>query len=139
MQIKESFTKYLNLKLLGIISSLLILISEFLPWISSNSLLDRYILYSLVSIQESFLYLIPLVSGIIGIVGFIFIMIDSKHKIKSTILNFMSLGFLLIFFIDFIPSELTYIIGAGIGFYICISGSILFIFNLINILMLKEE
>lgn len=139
MQIKESFTKYLDLKLLGVISSLLILISEFLPWISSNSLLDRYILYSLVSIQESFLYLIPLVSGIIGIVGFIFIMIDSRHKIKSTILNFMSLGFLLIFFIDFIPSELIYIIGAGIGFYICISGSILFIFNLINILMLKEE
>lgn len=139
MELKKFFEKYIDLRLLGIISSLLVIISEFLPWISTFTLLERYILYTQIRIQDSFLYLFPLVSGIFCIFGNLLFIYKFKNRIKSVILNFVGIGFLIIFFFDFIPKELIYVSGAGIGFYFCLVGFILIIFSLINTLMLKED
>ncbi|TFF87309.1 MAG: hypothetical protein EU549_04975 [Promethearchaeota archaeon] len=139
MDIRNLVKQYIDLKLLGIISSILILISEFLPWISNYSLIERYIIYTQIKIQESFLYLFPLVAGIICGFGSILVIYDVQYKIKSVVINFIGLGFLLIFFFDFIPNEMIFFTGTEIGLYICVTGAILMIFHLINILLLKEE
>jgi len=139
MDIQKLIKRYFNLKLLGIISSILILISEFLPWISNYSLLEHYILYTQIKIQESFLYLFPLVAGIICGFGSILVIYDIEYKIKSVVINFIGLGFLLIFFFDFIPNEMIFFTGTEIGLYVCITGAILMVFHLINLLLLKEE
>jgi len=92
-----------------------------------------------VAIEDAFLYLFPLICGIICLVGSIVILYNLNYKINSVIINFIGLGFYLIFIIEIIPRELYYIPYAEIGFYFSIIGSILIFFDILNILLIKQE
>jgi len=114
-------------------------LSQFLPWFSNQSLLYIYIISTSVAIEDAFLYLFPLICGIICLVGSIVILYNLNYKINSVIINFIGLGFYLIFIIEIIPRELYYIPYAEIGFYFSIIGSILIFFDILNILLIKQE
>lgn len=127
-----------NLRLVGVFGSILLIISEFLPWISGQSLLDIYIFSTYVAVEESFLFLFPLISGIICLIGSIIVYYNVEYKINSVIVNFIGLGFLLLFLFEIIPSEVGYISGLQIGFYCCIAGFFIVLINVINVLMISE-
>jgi len=55
------------------------------------------------------------------------------------IINFIGLGFFLVFLIEIIPREFIYLPNAEIGFYFSIMGSILIFFDILNILISKEK
>ncbi len=131
--------RYLDFRLLGLTGSVLLILSQFLPWFSNHSLLDIYIISTTVAIEDSFLYLFPLICGIICLVGAIVILYNLDYKINSVIINFIGLGFFLIFIIEIIPRELLYIPYAEIGFYFSVVGSILIFFEILNILITKQE
>jgi len=92
-----------------------------------------------VAIEDAFLYLFPLICGIICLVGSIVILYNLNYKINSVTINFIGLGFYLIFIIEIIPRELYYIPYAEIGFYFSVVGSILIFFEILNILITKQE
>jgi len=131
--------KYLDFRLLGLTGSILLILSQFLSWISNQSLLDWYILYTSIAIEDSFLYLFPLICGIICLVGTIVIIYNIEYRINSVIINFIGLGFFLVFLIEIIPIEFINLPNAGIGFYFSIIGSILVFFDILNILLIKEK
>jgi len=131
--------RYLDFRLLGLTGSVLLILSQFLPWFSNQSLLYIYIISTSVAIEDSFLYLFPLICGIICLVGAIVILYNLDYKINSVIINFIGLGFFLIFIIEIIPRELLYIPYAEIGFYFSVVGSILIFFEILNILITKQE
>ncbi len=131
--------RYLDFRLLGLTGSVLLILSQFLPWFSNQSLLYIYIISTSVAIEDSFLYLFPLICGIICLVGAIVILYNSDYRINSVIINFIGLGFFLIFIIEIIPRELLYIPYAEIGFYFSVVGSILIFFEILNILLTKQE
>jgi len=131
--------RYLDFRLLGLTGSVLLVLSQFLPWFSNQSLLSIYIISTSVAIEDSFLYLFPLICGIICLVGAIVILYNLDYKINSVIINFIGLGFFLIFIIEIIPRELIYIPYAEIGFYFSVIGSILIFFEILNILLTKQE
>ena len=130
--------RYLDFRLLGLTGSILLILSQFLPWFSNQSLLYIYIISTSVAIEDAFLYLFPLICGIICLVGSIVILYNLNYKINSVIINFIGLGFYLIFIIEIIPRELYYIPYAEIGFYFSIIGSILIFFDILNILLIKQ-
>jgi hypothetical protein len=66
-------------------------------------------------------------------------MYNIEYRINSVIINFIGLGFFLIFLIEIIPREILYLPYAEIGFYFSIIGSILIFFDIINILIAKEK
>ncbi len=131
--------RYLDFRLLGLTGSILLILSQFLPWFSNQSLLYIYMISTSVAIEDSFLYLFPLICGIICLVGVIVIIYNLDYKINSVIINFIGLGFFLIFIIEIIPRELPYIPYAEIGFYFSVIGSILIFFEILNILLTKQE
>ena len=131
--------RYLDFRLLGLTGSILLILSQFLPWFSNQSLLLIYIISSTVAIEDSFLYLFPLICGIICMVGAIVIIYNMDYRINSVIINFIGLGFFLIFIIEIIPRELFYIPYAEIGFYFSIIGSLLIFFDILNILLNKQD
>ena len=131
--------RYLDFRLLGLTGSILLILSQFLPWFSNQSLLYIYMISTSVAIEDSFLYLFPLICGIICLVGAIVILYNLDYKINSVIINFIGLGFFLIFIIEIIPRELLYIPYAEIGFYFSVVGSILIFFEILNILITKQE
>jgi hypothetical protein len=135
---KVIFMKNINLRLLGLIGSILLIISEFLPWFSGQSLLDTYIFTTMVALEESFLFLFPLISGIICLIGSFIVFYDLDYKINSAIVNFIGLGFLLLFFFDIIPTEIFYLSSLGVGFYCCIAGFLIILINILIILLIKE-
>ena len=130
---------YLDFRLLGLTGSVLLILSQFLPWFSSQSLLIIYILTTSVAIEDSFLYIFPLICGIICLVGALVNIYNREYKINSVIINFIGLGFFLIFIIEIIPRELIYIPYAEVGFYFSIVGSILIFFDILNKLLIKQE
>jgi len=131
--------RYLDFRLLGLTGSVLLILSQFLPWFSSQSLLIIYILTTSVAIEDSFLYIFPLICGIICLVGALVNIYNREYKINSVIINFIGLGFFLIFIIEIIPRELIYIPYAEVGFYFSIVGSILIFFDILNKLLIKQE
>jgi len=131
--------KYLNTYILGVIGSVLLIISEFFSWFTDYSLIERYVIYSSVAIEDSFLYLFPLMSGIICLIASSLVIYKIELKIKCVIIFFVGLGFLIIFFIDYITQEISYISNAGIGFYLGVIGFLLILFNIINILITIEK
>ncbi len=131
--------KYLDFRLLGLTGSILLILSQFLSWFSNQSLLYIYIITTSVAIEDSFLYLFPLICGIICLVGTIVIMYNLDYRINSVIINFIGLGFFLVFLIEIIPREFLYLPNAEIGFYFSIMGSILIFFDILNILLSKEK
>lgn len=138
MSLKEKFKTHIDYRIIGLVGSILLIISEFLPWFSGFSCLDIYILYTIVAVEESFLYLFPLISGIICLIGSILIIFDQSYKINSVLINFIGLGFLILFLFEIIPGELFYLPSADIGFYLCISGTLITMIGIITTLLSKE-
>jgi hypothetical protein len=135
-----SIKRYLDFRLLGLTGSILLILSQFLSWLSDQSLLQIFIDTTSVAFKYSnFLYLFPLISGIICLIGTIIIIYNIEYRINSVIINFIGLGFFLIFLIDIIPVEFLYLQNADIGFYFSIIGSILIFFDILNILITKEN
>ncbi|MBA7661344.1 hypothetical protein ES703_69359 [subsurface metagenome] len=131
--------KYLDFRLLGLTGSILLIISEFLSWFSNQSLLHIYIITTSVAIEDSFLYLFPLISGIICLVGTGLIIYKIDYRINSVIINLVGLGFFLMFAFEIVTKEFIYLPTAQIGFYFSIIGSILIFFDILNILLSKEK
>ena len=119
--------------------SILLIISEFLSWFSNQSLLHIYIITTSVAIEDSFLYLFPLISGIICLVGTGLIIYKIDYRINSVIINLVGLGFFLMFAFEIVTKEFIYLPTAQIGFYFSIIGSILIFFDILNILLSKEK
>ncbi|MGV9171399.1 MAG: hypothetical protein ACOC35_02360 [Promethearchaeia archaeon] len=130
--------QYVDFRLMGLFGSILIIISQFLPWLTNFSLLNIYILQTTVAIEDAFFYLFPVISGVLCLIGALILYYDKDYRINAVIVFFIGLGFLLLFLFDFIPSELQYLPNIGIGFYFCIAGFIMNIFYTINILITKE-
>ncbi|MFX0035884.1 MAG: hypothetical protein ACFE9I_09635 [Candidatus Hermodarchaeota archaeon] len=133
------FKKYINSFLLGVIGSIILILSEFFSWFSDYSLIEIYIITIDVALEDSFLFLFPLLSGIICLVASILIIYKIELKIKSIITMFIGLGFLLTFFIDYISQEIQYLSNAGIGFYLGIVGFLLILFNVLNVLLSNQK
>jgi hypothetical protein len=129
--------RYLDYRLLGLIGSILLILSQFLSWFSNQSLMHIFIIYTSAATEYSFLYIFPLICGIICLVGTIVILYNIEYRINSVIINFIGLGFFLIFLIEIIPREFLYLPYAEIGFYFSIIGSILIFFDILNILISK--
>ncbi|MCK4479117.1 MAG: hypothetical protein KAV01_01195 [Candidatus Lokiarchaeota archaeon] len=131
--------KYLNTYILGVIGSVILILSEFFSWFTDYSLIEIYIISSSVAIEDSFLYLFPLMSGIICLIASSLVIYKIELKIKCVIIFFVGLGFMIIFFIDYITQEISYISNANIGFYLGVIGFLLILFNIINILITIEK
>lgn len=129
----------IDYRLLGLIGSILLIISQFLSWFSGLSLLEIYIFTTGVELGNSFLYLFPLVSGSICLIGTMLIYIKIEYRINSIIINFVGFAFFLVFILELIPQEIEYIPNAGVGFYISIIGSILIFFHNLNVLLTREK
>ncbi|MBD3193911.1 MAG: hypothetical protein GF317_02575 [Candidatus Lokiarchaeota archaeon] len=121
---------FLDIKLLGIVGAILVLLSEILPWSSSYSLLEIYVITINVQIENAFLFLFPIVSGILSLIANIIQFTKLKEKVEFYILDIMSLGLLFLFFFEIIPDELIYYLDY-IGIYFCISGLLFILINLI--------
>lgn len=135
---KEKNLNFLDFRFVGLVGSILLIVSEFLPWFSGFSLFDAYILYTITAVEESFIFLFPLISGIICLIASLLIIYNLEYKINSVIITFIGLGFLTLFLVDFVPGELFYLSKAGIGFYLCIIGFMIMVINIMLILITKE-
>jgi len=131
--------KYINTYIIGFIGSLVLLLSEFFSWFSDYSLIEEYVFYSITPIEDSFLYLFPLLSGIICLIASILVIYKIKLKVKSVILSLVGLGFFLVFFIDYIIHEIVTFPNPGIGFYLGVAGFLLILFNILNMLLTIEK
>jgi hypothetical protein len=131
--------KFINTLIIGLIGSILLILSEFVSWFSNYNLLEIYVITTSVELADSFLYLFPLLSGIICLIASLLVIYRIEFRVKSVILSFVGLGFLLIFFIDYITQEIDYILNAGIGFYLGVAGFLLVLINIINVLITIEK
>jgi len=130
---------FINISLMGLIGSILLVISEFFSWFSNYTLIELFIITTSVAIENSFLFLFPIISGIVCIIANILVIYKFEYRIKSVILSLVGLGFLLIFFFDYISQELEFLSNAGIGLYLGVTGFLLNLFNLIIILISKDN
>ncbi len=130
---------YIDTSLIGLIGSILLIVSEFFSWFSGYNLIEIYLITTSVAIEDSFLFLFPLISGIICFIGSILIIYKDELRIKSVIIFFVGLGFLLIFFFDYISQEIEYLSNAGPGLYLGVAGFLLILFNIIIALITKEN
>jgi len=131
--------KYIDLRLIGIIGSCLLIISQFSSWISELTLFNIYLITTSISIEDSFLYLFPLISGSICFIGTFLVLYKLEYKLNSVIINFIGLGFFLIFIFKFIPTEVPYIGSAEIGFYFAVIGALLILLDILNVLKLNNN
>jgi hypothetical protein len=128
-----------SLLLLGLIGPILLIISEFFPWFSGYNLIELFILTTLVELENSFLFLFPLISGLVCLIANMLVLINMEYRIKTVILSLVGLGFQLIFFIDYIIQELEFLSNAGVGVYLGSFGFFLIIINIVNILTKAER
>ena len=128
-----------SLLLLGLIGPILLIISEFFPWFSGYNLIELFIITTLVEIENSFLFLFPLISGIVCLIANMLVIFNMEYRIKTVILSLVGLGFQLIFFIDYIIQELEFLSNAGVGVYLGSFGFFLIIINIVNILTKAER
>ncbi|MFW9895055.1 MAG: hypothetical protein ACFFD7_04555 [Candidatus Thorarchaeota archaeon] len=136
MQLKKNVVSFL---ILGIIGPILLIISEFFPWFSENNLAEIFVILTSVQIENSFLFLFPLISGSICLIANMLLIISDEHRIKTIIISLVGIGFQLVFFIDYISQEIDFVSNAGIGVYIGSFGFFLIIINIIFILSRKEK
>ncbi|MFX0177352.1 MAG: hypothetical protein ACFE85_14125 [Candidatus Hodarchaeota archaeon] len=129
--------KYLDFRILGLTGSIFMIISEFLSWSSELSLLSIYIFSASVAIGDSFLYLFPLICGIICLFGSCLLIYKIEYRINSVIIYFIGLGFFLVFVLNIIIKDLIYIPTIQFGFYFLVIGVILVFFEVLNILLIK--
>ncbi len=131
--------KYINTLIIGLIGSILLIISEFFSWFSNYNLLEIYIITTSVELADSFLFLFPLLSGITCLIASFLVIYRIELKVKSVILSFVGLGFMLTFFIDYISQEIEYFSNSETGFYLGIVGFLLVLFNIINVLIALQK
>jgi len=131
--------KYFNAYIIGFIGSIVLILSEFFSWFSEYNLIQLYVLYSITPIEDSFLYLFPLLSGIICLIASILVLYKSELKVKSVIIFVVGLGFFVLFFIDYIVQEIVAFPNPGIGFYLGIAGFLLILANILNMLLTIEK
>lgn len=136
MQLKKNVVCFL---LLGLIGPVLLILSEFFMWFSSYNLVELFIITTFAEIENSFLFLFPLISGIICLIANMLVIYNTEFRIKTVILSLVGLGFQLIFFIDYISQELGFLSNAGVGVYLGSFGFFLIIINLIYILTRVEK
>ena len=129
---------YIDLRLIGIVGSCLLIISQFSSWYSGLSLINMYLIMTSVAIEDSFLYLFPLISGCICFIGTFLVLYKLEYKLNSVIINFIGLGFFLIFIFEFVPMEFPYIGSAEIGFYFAVIGALLILLDILNVLKLDN-
>ncbi|MFW9939767.1 MAG: hypothetical protein ACFFFT_01910 [Candidatus Thorarchaeota archaeon] len=125
--------------ILGLSGPILLILSEFFNWLSDYNLIELYVLYTDLQIENSFLFLFPLISGIICLIANVLVIFSLEFRIKSIILSFVGLGFQLLFFIDYISQEIEFINNAGLGLYLGVFGFLLIIINIINVLSTVEN
>ncbi|MFX0082024.1 MAG: hypothetical protein ACFE94_09750 [Candidatus Hodarchaeota archaeon] len=133
------FKKIYLVLLLGLSGPILLILSEFFSWFSDYNLIELYALYTDLQIENSFLYLFPLISGIVCLIANVLFIYKVEFRIKSIILSFVGLGFQLLFFIDHISQEIEFISNAGLGLYLGVFGFLLIIINIINVLSTAEN
>ena len=136
--VSRKISEALDLRLIGLVGSGLLLISEFIPWFSRFSLWDLFILGLEIESGDFYFYLFPLISGLICLIGNAVILYREELKINSVIVNFIGLSFLLLFLILIVPSEFRYLSDAGFGFYVLLIGFLLEIVGLMNTLLMKS-
>lgn len=127
--------KYIDLRLFGIVGSILMILSQFISWYSGRSLFNIYIIMTSIALEDSFLFLFPLISGSISLVGSILILLKEEYRINSVIIIFIGLGFFLIFLIELIPQDFPYLGAAELGFYLSLVGAILVLLDILNTLI----
>ena len=88
--------------LLGLSGPILLILSEFFSWFSRYNLIELYVLLTDLEIENSFLYLFPLISGVICLLANLLVIYKEEYRNKSIILSFVGIGFQIIFFIDYI-------------------------------------
>ena len=125
--------------ILGLSGPILLILSEFFSWFSDYNLIELYVLYTDLQIENSFLFLFPLISGIICLIANVLVIYKAEFRIKSIILSFVGLGFQLLFFIDHISQEIEFIYYAGLGLYLGVFGFLLIVINVINVLYTVEN
>ena len=136
MQLKKNVISSL---LLGLIGPILLIISEFFPWFSSYNLVELFIITSFAEIENSFLFLFPVISGIVCLIANMLVIYNIEFRIKTVILSLVGLGFQLIFFIDYISLEVGFLTNSGVGIYLGIFGFLLIIINIISVLTRVEN
>ncbi|MFX0023367.1 MAG: hypothetical protein ACFE9S_13655 [Candidatus Hermodarchaeota archaeon] len=131
--------KYLNAYFIGFIGSIVLILSEFFTWFSEYNLIEEYVIRSTIALEDSFLYLFPLLSGTICLIASILVLYKIELKIKSVIIFLVGLGFFVLFFIDYIIQEIASFPNPGIGFYLGILGFLLILTNILNMLLTLEK
>jgi hypothetical protein len=124
---------------LGLCGPILLILSEFFSWFSNYNLIELYVIFTDLQIEDSFLFLFPLISGVICLTANGLTIFNIEFRNKSIILSFVGLGFQLLFFIDHISQEIEFISDAGIGLYLGIFGFLLILINLIYVLTTIES
>ncbi|MHA2185430.1 MAG: hypothetical protein ACXAAI_10560, partial [Promethearchaeota archaeon] len=109
------FKRFLNIQLLILIGPILLILSEFFPWFSDENLIELYVIFTLGQIGDSFLFLFPIISGIICLIASGLIIYKIELRIKFVILSFLGLGFQLLFFIFYISEVIAFFPEAGAG------------------------
>ena len=122
---------------LGLSGPILLILSEFFSWFSDYNLIELYVLYTDLQIENSFLFLFPLISGIVCLIANVLVIYKVEYRLKSIILSFVGLGFQLLFFIDYISQYISS--DVGLGFYLGVFGFLLIIINVINVLTTTEN
>ena len=131
--------KYIDLKLFGVLGSILMIISQFIVWYSGMSMFEIYLIMTSIALEDSFLFLLPLIRGSISLVGYVLILIKEEYRVNSVIIIFIGLGFFLIFLIELIPQDFPYLSTAELGFYLSIAGAMLILLDIVNILILNKN
>jgi hypothetical protein len=130
--------KYLDYRLFGLLGSILMIVSEFLAWFSDLTLLQIYQLKSALYSADAFLYLFPVISGVICIIASLLTLYSEEYRINAIIIYLVGLGFMLLFIYDFVTDELNFLNYAGIGLYFCIAGFLFVLIDIINILISND-
>ncbi|MFX1280004.1 MAG: hypothetical protein ACFFA3_11345 [Promethearchaeota archaeon] len=125
--------------LLGLSGPLLLILSEFFSWFSRYNLIELYVIFTDLEIENSFLYLFPIISGIICLIAHVLVIFKTEFRNQSIILSFVGLGFQIFFFIEHIAQEIEFISDAGIGLYFGIIGFLLIILNLVNVIITEKN
>ncbi|MHA1885312.1 MAG: hypothetical protein ACXADU_07445 [Promethearchaeota archaeon] len=133
------FKRFLNIQLLILIGPILLILSEFFPWFSDENLIELYVIFTLGQIGDSFLFLFPIISGIICLIASGLIIYKIELRIKFVILSFLGLGFQLLFFIFYISEVIAFFPEAGAGLYLGVFGFLLIIINLIYVLTVADK
>ena len=130
--------KYLVYRLFGLLGSILLIVSQFLPWFSGLTLFEIYQIKTFLFMADAYLYLFPLISGTICIVASLLSLYREDYRINATIIYLIGLGFMLLFLYDFITDEFNFLSFAEIGLYFCIAGFLFILIDMVNIVITKD-